>query len=187
MRKITMEAVRAFEMGMNFKKQNMKVWVDGYTVYMSLHGNLIAKTIFTDGDLNTGILQITNAGWSSNTTKERLNGLRGVSIYQKRGEWFLNNKKWDGSWAVILPGGDWKHTEDDHKNDDGMDRLKTIGLVALMGDIFHAGDRKAGNDWKARMLKAGLEGRGLIMPDNWETLSEEDKQARLDGAINELI
>ena len=64
--------------------------------------------------------------------------------------------------------------------------LKTIAMVAKMGKLFHAGDQKASNDWKARMLKAGLENQGLIMPDDWESLSEDEKELRLNGAIGEL-
>jgi len=63
--------------------------------------------------------------------------------------------------------------------------LKTIALVASLGDIFGK-NQKESNDWKARMLKAGLEGRGLIMPDDWDSLSEETKQARLDDALAQL-
>lgn len=64
--------------------------------------------------------------------------------------------------------------------------LRTVAGVAAMGDIL-AGDSKAAkNDWKARMLKAGLENKGLIMPDDWESLSEEEKEKRLNGAIKEL-
>lgn len=183
MRKITMEAVRAFDGGYNFKKQNTEVNDHGYF----LHGNKIAEytsLLKNDGNKN---INITLAGWNTNTTRERLNGLRGVKITTKQGQAYLNGKEWDGSWATILPGGEWIQDQKDEKNDGGIDRLKTVGIVALMGDIFHKGDCKAGNDWKARMLKAGLEGRGLIMPDDWETLSEEEKQSRLDGAINELI
>jgi len=44
---------------------------------------------------------ITNAGWQSNTTKERLNGLSGVSIYQKNFQWFLNGKPWNGDWITV--------------------------------------------------------------------------------------
>jgi len=62
----------------------------------------------------------------------------------------------------------------------------SIGAVAKLGEIFHAGDQKASNDWKKRMLKAGLEGKGLIMPEDWEELSEDEKQKRLDGAIAQL-
>lgn len=175
MRKITKDVVGAFNWKEKARSSNTKS--TGTELY--LHDNMIAR--WRDDQL-----QITNAGWSSNTTKERLNGIKGVNIYQKNFEWFLNNKAWNGSWTVILSGGDWEYIAD-HTKDDEMDRLKTIGIIAMMGDIFHKGDRKAGNDWKARMLKAGLEGRGLIMPSDWETLSEEEKQSRLDGAINELI
>jgi len=50
----------------------------------------------------TGDIRITNAGWKSNVTKDRLNALpNGVSINQVRGEWFLNGNPWDGSWIKI--------------------------------------------------------------------------------------
>jgi hypothetical protein len=45
---------------------------------------------------------ISNAGWFSKTTKERLNGLYGVSISQKAGEWYLNGIKWGGHWINPL-------------------------------------------------------------------------------------
>jgi len=61
-----------------------------------------------------------------------------------------------------------------------------IAAIAKMGEIIHAGNAKAQNDWKARMLKAGLESRGLIMPDDWDQLAEEDKAVRLDGVIAQL-
>ena len=77
--------------------------------------------------------------------------------------------------AMIKNGG--QHSTDD---------LKTIGMVAMMGDIFGK-TQKQKNDWKTRMLKAGLENKGLIMPDDWETLSEADKEARLDGAIKAIV
>lgn len=63
--------------------------------------------------------------------------------------------------------------------------LKSIAMVAKLGDII-APDQKGANDWKARMLKAGLEGRGLIMPDDWNELSEDEKERRLNGAIQML-
>ena len=64
--------------------------------------------------------------------------------------------------------------------------LKSVAMVALMGNIIHAGDQKAANDWKARMLKAGLENQGLIMPDDWDQLPEDEKTRRLDAVIGEL-
>lgn len=79
MRKITQEAVNAFANNKAFKKQNMEVRVENKPAQtcLKLHGNTIAKKV-------DGALFITNAGWLSNTTKERLNALPNVSIYQKK-------------------------------------------------------------------------------------------------------
>jgi hypothetical protein len=50
---------------------------------------------------DNGVVKITDAGWQSNTTKERLNGLHGVHIKQKNFEWFLNGEEWNGNWKQI--------------------------------------------------------------------------------------
>jgi hypothetical protein len=66
---------------------------------------------------------------------------------------------------------------------------KQFGLIAgiaKLGEIFCAGDKKRENDWKTRMLKAGLENKGLIMPEDWDILDEETKEKRLNGVIKEL-
>jgi hypothetical protein len=65
------------------------------------------------------------------------------------------------------------------------DVFKTVAMVAKMGEIF-GNTQKESNDWKARMLKAGLENKGLIMPSDWNSLTEEEKQHRLDGVIKIL-
>jgi hypothetical protein len=59
---------------------------------MKLHGNAIAYR-YNDPEQT---LSITNCGWQTNTTKERLNSIPGVNIYQKAGIWFLNGEEWDG-------------------------------------------------------------------------------------------
>jgi len=71
-------------------------------------------------------------------------------------------------------------------SDYGTEQLRTVRNIAKLGEIFCSGDQKKTNDWKARMLKAGLEGKGLIMPEDWDQLDEDTKQARLDGAIAQL-
>ena len=63
--------------------------------------------------------------------------------------------------------------------------LKMVAMVAGLGEIFGQ-SQKEKNDWKARMLKAGLGDKGLIMPDDWDTLDESTKEARLNGAIAQL-
>lgn len=91
MRKVTQEIVTAFLA--KKKKANKATMTTGGSLY--LHGNEIARHSLR------GRLQITNAGWFSATTKERLNGLPGVSIFQKAGNWYLNGKEWDGSWVTV--------------------------------------------------------------------------------------
>lgn len=61
-------------------------------------------------------------------------------------------------------------------------RFKTVAMVAMMGEIFGQ-TKKEKNDWKARMLKAGLGSSGLEMPEDWDTLSEDEKERRLNGVI----
>lgn len=90
MRKITALTTLAFERKQKLSMGNTHT--DGEALY--LHGNKIAEWR-EDG------LYISNAGWMSNTTKERLNGLRGVSISQKNFTWFLNGREWDGEWIKI--------------------------------------------------------------------------------------
>ena len=91
MRKITKEIVAAF---MNHETRRIgNSSTDGMTLY--LHDNAIAKWD------EEGRLWVTNAGWESVTTKERLNGIPGVSIYQKNYTWYLNDRPWDGSWTLV--------------------------------------------------------------------------------------
>lgn len=65
-------------------------------IVLELHGHEIAAM-----DSKDHSLYITNAGWQTNTTKERLNGLPGVSIYQKKGKWYLNGNEWNGEWIQV--------------------------------------------------------------------------------------
>jgi hypothetical protein len=90
MRAVTEKICRAFQERRALKLSNS--FTDGDSLW--LFGNMIA--MYRNGDLF-----ICNGGWNSVTTKERLNGLRGVSIVQRRGVWFLNGNEWDGSWINI--------------------------------------------------------------------------------------
>lgn len=96
-RKITTDAVHAFMNGENFSRDNTSVSVNSFgDVVLMLHGNQIAQKRKIENDL-----QISNAGWFSTTTKERLNGLPGVSVNQRKGVWFLNGEEWDGGWTTV--------------------------------------------------------------------------------------
>ena len=93
MRKITEESVAAFNDGRNFKSGNTTVTVLPNVTVLSLFGNEIAYR-YNDPERT---LSITSAGWESNTTKERLNAIEGVSISQRNFVWYLNGQEWDGS------------------------------------------------------------------------------------------
>jgi hypothetical protein len=60
-----------------------------------------------------------------------------------------------------------------------------IGNIAKLGNIL-CNDQKEKNDWKTKMLKAGLSDKGLIIPEDWNELSEEEKEIRLNNVINEF-
>ena len=95
MRQITKDSINAFLNRKTFTRQNMKVREMNGKFYLKLHGNIIA-VLHKD---NT--LQITNCGWFSNTTKERLNGLWCVDIHQKNFVWYLNGEEWNGNLITV--------------------------------------------------------------------------------------
>ena len=72
---------------------------DGSSLF--LHGNKIAT--WNDNGYEPDTFSITNAGWPSVTTRERLNGLPGVHATQKNYEQILNGEPWGGQWVEINP------------------------------------------------------------------------------------
>jgi hypothetical protein len=91
MKQITRDIVAAFMKHEPRRIGNSRT--DGTTLY--LHGNAIAEWRMD------GSLWITSAGWRTNTTKERLNGIPGVRIHQKDYTWYLNGEPWNGDWVRI--------------------------------------------------------------------------------------
>jgi hypothetical protein len=90
MRQVTSKIVDAFLQGRNLKIGNTRSF-DG-AIY--LHRNKIAE-------YRANGLWISCAGWMSNTTKERLNGLPFVRINQQNFEWYLNGERWNGDWIRV--------------------------------------------------------------------------------------
>ena len=95
--KLNNEAVEKFLSQKKFKKGNMQVelsdyYTDDNVIRLKQHGNTIAK-------IENGEIFISNAGWESVTTKEKLNCLlsklnKGY-IQQIKGVWYwqVNNQK----------------------------------------------------------------------------------------------
>ena len=95
MRKITKESIKAFYDREPFKKSNMIVENENGETRLKLFGNTIA----TLNKFNE--LFITTAGWNTNTTRERLNGLTEVRLGTRKGQLYLNNIPWDGKLTNI--------------------------------------------------------------------------------------
>lgn len=117
MKKITAQSITAFFSGRNLSAGNMSIEhhesAAGPVASMYLHGNLIAKRI---GLCNDYDLALSDGGWESNTTKERLNGLlnyigAGVCVTQKDYVWYIGalravvDEDWLGSVVVRVRGG----------------------------------------------------------------------------------
>jgi|LakMenEpi12Oct12_1017442.scaffolds.fasta_scaffold06479_2 hypothetical protein len=73
-----------------WKRDNTEIVKENGISYLKLFGNKIAALT------QNNVLWIQTAGWKTNTTRERLNGLPNVSIYQRKNIWYLNNCIWDG-------------------------------------------------------------------------------------------
>lgn len=93
MRQISFDAAEKFMQATAFRKANTEVVVLPNVTILKLHGNEIAYR-YNDPS-NT--LSITNCGWETNVTKDRLNALPNVSINQSKGKWYLNSELWDGN------------------------------------------------------------------------------------------
>lgn len=89
MRKITDKSIDCFLHGTPFRSKNTNVNINGDQIQLELFGNKIAW-------VDSSGTYISNCGWFTNTTKERLNGIPGVTIVQKSGDWYLNGEMWDG-------------------------------------------------------------------------------------------
>lgn len=94
MSQITTDSVNAFIQGTKFARGNMQCVVDEHNVKLYQHGNLIAVRPAGRGLYET---RISNAGWYSVTTKERLNAL----LMAITGTWRLCSVK--GDWVMWTP------------------------------------------------------------------------------------
>jgi hypothetical protein len=98
MKVITEKSVQAFMNAKPFKRDNTEVVVLPNVTILKLFGNEIAYR-YNDPERT---LSVTNCGWFSKTTKERLNGIPQVSIRQTKGLWYLNGNYWDGKLTDVV-------------------------------------------------------------------------------------
>ena len=99
MKKISKEMADCFQKSIAKKKSNTQVTVGVYYTNLILFDNTIATL-----DNSSREITISNCGYFTQTTKDRLNAIEGVSITQKRGVWHLNGQEWNGESKVIRCG-----------------------------------------------------------------------------------
>jgi hypothetical protein len=97
MKKITAQMRDAFLDGKPFRRDNTEVRIEDRTIAIYLFGNKIAAR---SKDYPERIM-ITNCGWDTVTTKERLNALPNVRIHQKNYHWYLNGEQWNGAPTTV--------------------------------------------------------------------------------------
>ncbi len=86
------------------------------------------------------------------------------------------SKEEENIWGKSIEGG-WQREASKRIDEE----LGFIGSVASLGD-FLADKQEDKNNFKQRMLKAG----GLEFPEDWDQLSENEKENRLNKVINNL-
>ena len=86
----------AFLDGTPFRRDNTEVRVTDSSVSIYLFGNKIASR-----GIESSATLVSNCGWFSNTTKERLNALPNVYIRQKDYQWYLNGEQWSGAPTIV--------------------------------------------------------------------------------------
>lgn len=106
MRKITKQMAKAFLEGKVCSKGNTKVIHNSvqHEVELRLFGNTIAKYNTLD---HCRRIKITTAGWETVTTIERLSAITTSVIRIKKGQLYLDEEPWDGSWASVKPRMDY--------------------------------------------------------------------------------
>jgi hypothetical protein len=145
MRQITERIVRAFEERRTLRIDNS--YTDGNSLW--LFGNKIAEW-------RDGYLWITDAGWDSKTTKERLNGLSGVNIRQERGVWYLNDKVWDGRWVNVW---EWTYEREAVANEPEFDvtsEWTDLGYSRPVYSVFHTFVESVLESVEQRLAEKGI-------------------------------
>lgn len=93
MKQVTQQIRNAWLANMPTVHGNTAVSIEP-TKCMYLHGHMIAKVV-------DGKLFVTNAGYATNVTKDRLNVIPEVLVTQQNYNWYLNGEKWDGNWREV--------------------------------------------------------------------------------------
>ena len=165
--KVSRQSANALIQKATLSLPNTKVYEEGGVWYMDLFDNQIAKK-----EKDGSVWICDGGGWVTPTTRARLNSIPGVSLGIAKRSWRLNGQSWDGKWIKVNQPDSSKVSP----------IFNSVAMVAAMGNLL-CETKEEKNTWKLRMLKAGMGSAGLQIPDDWDTLSEDEKEKRLDNVI----
>lgn len=184
MRKISTDSARALVNGYKFSRDNTTVEIsdNGKFAFMYLFGNWIARK-----NLETTNININNCGYTTTTTKDRLNAIISQSgfrhdyghIFQKDFEWYITSNN------EVLPfeSRSWFPLVGDDVIKDGNEedsQLKTVSMVSAMFGLMCGDDKSTANKYQKRFLNTVP---GINFPDDWDQLTKKEQSKRLGGAI----
>jgi len=193
MRKISIDSTRAFLNGDKFNRDNTKVSVNNNYAFMYLFGNWIARKNLKNGNIN-----INNCGYTTTTTKDRLNAIIYYSssgheythIFQKNHTWYIYKNTTDKKGCIVdgyatpFKSKDWFSLVGDDVILDGNEDnpydeynpLKGALMVSKFMELMQGEDITQSNKQQKRIFDTV---QGLSFPDNWDSLPEVEKTKRL--------
>ncbi len=142
----------------------------------SFYGKAVVRT---EGDKTILRSYSTDVAYIENG-KAVVNGSYSQTTLRHINEFLKQNGFTADSWKQIEK--DYSLTAEEQDKASGS-MFKSVAMVAAIGNVL-CDNKKDKNDWKLRMLKAGLENKGLSVPEDWDTLTESEKEKRLDGVIS---
>ena len=194
MRKISIDSARAFLNGEAFERDNTKVTIsfNDKFAHMYLFGNWIARKNLENGNIN-----INNCGYSTVTTKDRLNAIIYYSdynhnfthIFQKNHTWYIYKNVTDKKGCIVdgyatpFKSRNWfSLVGDDVIPYDEYNPLKSALMVSRFMELMQGDDITQANKDQKRILNTVP---GLNFPSDWDNLPEDEKTKRL-NKVKEL-
>ena len=201
MRKISIDSALALIHGQAFKRDNTKVEIspNNKYAYMYLFGNWIARKNLRNGNIN-----INNCGYTTTTTKDRLNAIIYYSdynhnfkhIFQKNHTWYIYKNVTDKKGCIVdgyatpfksrhwfsLVGDDVIKDGNEDNPYDEYNPLKSALMVSKFMELMQGDDITQANKDQKRILNTVP---GLNFPSDWDTLPEDEKTKRL-NKVKEL-
>ena len=146
----------SYNTSQSYVKSRASKWAANGVIFYKSYDTIIAFETMDN------LLRVCENCWSS-TTGKHLNWLDGGNKKNR-----LDSETFQKELAKVKP----KEKE--------SNPLALLGMVSALGDIM-TDNKKESNKWKERFI---MKQEGIIKPDNWNELTEQEKEKRLNGVID---